>query len=371
MSENARHMRVPAIVSGRLRASVGSMETQQHDALAHHVLAPEGRIRRSSLLHGSVVVLLCAGAFGCRQDGAVSQAGPSGGTLVPVHELDATSRVDFVSPRALSARPGGFVVLDAATAQVATLDPALRMGETWGSRGQGPTELDEPIDLVVLGGDTVAILERGRPAVSFWVHDTLVERVPLPSGRAPYILAPAPTGGVCWPSPDHFAICLDTSGKATEHGVAPPVDDSRPFQLVSLLAFGESRWYRYENASGRLFALDEGEVTGVTLPESLVEALQLPPEALTIGPSGTISLGFGGVRDLRVGPDGTLFFALQHAAEDELIRWSPGHDRWHGYRDPQVEPGIVSLEWENDRLVLLRSASVRAYPMPNPGEGSR
>lgn len=275
--------------------------------------------------------------------------------------LDPTeAQLDFVRPRAVAAYADGWLVLDAGTSRIAALSADFGIDHIWGEPGQGPAELSGPVSVAPLADGTVAVLERDRRAVSFWEHGSLVVRYPAEVTSATYVIASDGEAVVCWPAPEHFRECLDRQGEATRGPpLSPPDPDPSVLPLPSLLAFGgDGLWYRYDNTTGALLreSRDGDRVDALPLPPEVHEALAVP-ELVPVG--GTISLGYGGVRDLQITPDGVIHFVLEHARDHEIVTWSP-HERLVRYVPTAIDRGRAwSLAFRGDHSsVILRDAAI-------------
>lgn len=251
------------------------------------------------------------------------------------------TRLDFVRPREVAAAADGWVVLDVGTSRIAVLAPDLGVRQVWGAPGEGPDELDGPVSLAPLPDGTIAVLERGRRAVSFWRDGALAARHAVSVTPGTYVIE-SDAGSVCWPAPEAFRECVGLDGDVTRGPAwSPPQPEEAVLPFPALLALGgDGVWYRYENATGALFRETSSgdEVEAVPLPPELEEALALP-ELSPVG--GMLGLGYGGVHDMQVETDGTIHFVLEHPTAHEIVAWSPRAARPAGARRRPGRAGVV------------------------------
>jgi hypothetical protein len=311
----------------------------------------------------AVAVIALLAALSCQDRGV--EGGAVDGLLEAETRLGPeTALLDFVRPRDLGSGAGIHVLLDRGTGQIARIDDSLKVRSVWGRLGEGPNELLDPSAVAVLRGDTIAVLDRGRRSVRYWVQGSPVATTRLLPGPLPVSLEPGPDGEACWPGSSAFMDCAGPEREIESKGFPPPPLDTPGLLFPPLIRLGlDGAWYRYENDRTRLYRLEDGHPVEISLPPHLSSALGIPPSVFE-RPSRTIDLGRGGVADFVVMESGEVLFALQHPKTAEMIHWSPSSGSWKSFADPREDPGILRITLSRSGLFALRPGSLTRYPMP-------
>jgi hypothetical protein len=74
----------------------------------------------------------------------------------------------FAFPRELLATKDGVYILDIGTLELTAFDPLGRKRWTVGSKGQGPGQFAQPVDLTVAANGDIAVLDPGNGRISFF-----------------------------------------------------------------------------------------------------------------------------------------------------------------------------------------------------------
>lgn len=314
----------------------------------------------------AVVVLSVLWLVGCR-DSLPLTIYTAAELPQPIAVVDAkTARLDFVRPRDLVVSEEGWAFLDAGTAQVAALSLDLGVDTAWGRAGEGPDELDEPVSLAALGDSAIAVLERGRDAISIWRDGHLVDRIKIGAGSRTYVIASGPGDEVCWPTATTFRQCIDLAGNRPR-GLPwiTPENGKDPVPFPSLLTHGlDGRWYRFENTTAQAFREAGDGVDTLPIPPELAAALAIPEDAFR-PVRGQIDLGFGSVRDFAVGVDGDVYFVLQHPRDCDLIRWIPSPPAVRCFRVMQGAGRVWAIALQaSGAFALVRDGAIDLYASP-------
>jgi hypothetical protein len=161
---------------------------------------------------------LAASVLACPPN-AAAQTGRAVRELPPIALVD-TGAASLTSPRALAVGPdGGFYVVDYASARViqfASSGGALRL---YGSRGDGPGELQTPLAVRILDDTMIAVTDWRRRDVSFF-HRT--------QGRFLSRLSVAgPASGITGTAARVWVGVLNLSAQSSVEEITPPTGGSR------------------------------------------------------------------------------------------------------------------------------------------------